>query len=405
MEFLNVTEKLIEDHSVVRYETYSYDPFTPNKLGNNDEIKIIIPDIESYTLPCESYLSIEGTLTNNGTASNNMKFTNNPIAYLFKEIRYDLNDVTIDLVRDVGTTSTLKGYVSFSETETKKLQNSGWFPKTDTQKEKILINSNGAFNVCVPLKILMGFFEDYKKIILNAKQQLTLIRSNEDNNCVQNTTAGEKVLVQLTKLSWRMPHITLNIPTELQIAKIINKNTEIPIRFRRWELIEYPELTKSNRHNWQVRSSQMAESAKHVILAFQSSKANDINQDISTFDNCAIRNIHVFLNSERYPYNDLYIDFDNNKFATLYEMYSKFRSSYYDLPNEPLFLPNEYKEKAPIIYIDCSFQKDTIQSANVSMRVVFETHKDIPAKTTAYCLIIYDKVFTYNPLTKIVKQM
>lgn len=405
MEFLNVTEKLLEDNSVVRYEIYSYDPFSPNKLGNNDEIKIVIPDIESYTLPCESYLSIEGSLTNNGTFSANMKFTNNPISYLFKEIRYDLNDVTIDSIRDVGTTSTLKGYVSYSEGESKKYQNAGWFPKTNTTNETILINNKGVFNVCVPLKMLMGFFEDYKKIILNAKQQLTLIRSNDDNNSVENKTEGEKVLIQLTKLTWNMPHISVNIKSELELSKIINKNIEIPIRFRRWELIEYPELLKTNRHNWQIKTSTKAESARHAIIAFQTDKRDKMGKDMSKFDNCSLRNIHVFLNSERYPYNDLYIDFENNKFATLYEMYSKFRSSYYDLPNEPLFLPNEFKDNAPIIYIDCSFQRDVIQSSNISMRVVFETHKDIPAKTTAYCLILYDKIFTYNPLTKTVKQM
>lgn len=403
MDLLNVTEKLIEDNSIVRSEIYSYDPFSPNKFNNNDEIKILIPDIESYTLPCESFLYIEGKLTNDGTFSENMKFTNNPIAYLFKEIRYDLNDLTIDSVRDVGTTSTLKGYISYNDGDSKKLQNAGWCPKSKPA-DKILIDKKGFFNVCVPLKMLMGFFEDYKKIILNAKQQLVLIRSNDDNNCVENKTANEKVKIEITKLTWNMPHITVNIPTELSLSKIMNKNIDLPIRFRRWELIEYPELLKTNRHNWQIKTSTKAESARYVIIAFQTDKRDKIDENVTTFDHCGIRNIHLFLNSERYPYNDLYIDFENNKFASLFEMYSKFRKSYYDLSNEPLFLPNEYKNIAPLIFIDCSFQRDVIQSSNISMRLVFETHKDIPEKTTAYCLILYDKVFTYNPLTKTVKQ-
>ncbi|KAJ8962479.1 hypothetical protein NQ314_005701 [Rhamnusium bicolor] len=39
--------------------------------------------------------------------------------------------------------------------------------------------------------------------------------------------------------------------------------------------------------------------------------------------NCSLKNIRIFLNLERYPYNDLYLDYDNNKFATLYEMFTR----------------------------------------------------------------------------------
>ena len=86
-------------------------------------------------------------------------------------------------------------------------------------------------------------------------------------------------------------------------------------------------------------------------------------------------------------------------------MYSQFRSNYYGKTEEPLFAPTQFKEYAPITYINCSHQKDTLQDGPVVMRVEFDLHKDIDKDTAAYCLILHDKVFSYNPLTKLVKQL
>ncbi|KAJ8912808.1 hypothetical protein NQ315_014391 [Exocentrus adspersus] len=118
---------------------------------------------------------------------------------------------------------------------------------------------------------------------------------------------------------------------------------------------------------------------------------------MSTFDKCDLTNIRVFLNSERYPYNDLFIDFNNEKYATLYEMFSNFRASYYESGNEPIFSPKEFKDISPIAHIDCSRQKESVQQGSVVLRIELETAKNTPKDTTAYCLILYDRVFRYSP--------
>jgi len=42
---------------------------------------------------------------------------------------------------------------------------------------------NGYFNFYVPLNMLLGFCEDYR-VIINARHELILIRSRNDNNCL-----------------------------------------------------------------------------------------------------------------------------------------------------------------------------------------------------------------------------
>ena len=88
-----------------------YNPFANTTFGHSDEIKI--PIQQQDTLPCESFLYVEGRLTVK-KKNDQMPTTlvNNYVAFMFDEIRYELNGVEIDRNRNVGITSTLKNYVS-----------------------------------------------------------------------------------------------------------------------------------------------------------------------------------------------------------------------------------------------------------------------------------------------------
>ena len=166
MNILNVNEELYIDNSITHSEIHSYEPYLPNKLSNNDKIIIPVHEIEKYTHPCESFLYIEGVLSEaDGNVSKTLSLINNGVAFLFRELRYQLNSATINSRRDVGLTLTLKGYISYTSNESEKLKNANWSPKG---VNAITDATTGAFNVCIPLKMLMGFFEDYKKIIINA---------------------------------------------------------------------------------------------------------------------------------------------------------------------------------------------------------------------------------------------
>lgn len=411
MDILNVNESLHVDNSVVSSELHTYQPFISSKFDYNDEIRIPIQELDSYTLPSESVLYIEGSLTNEeGKYSKRLRFVNNGIAFLFREIRYELNGITIDSVRNVGLTSTIKGLASFNINESLKLQNAGWFPER-TIEDRVLVDQNGKFNVSIPLKMIMGFFEDYRKIIMNMKQELVLIRASNDLDGVYfNDDLEEKInkvetpKVTFDKIYWKIPHITVDMPHQLALTKIIDSNKDILIGFRSWELVEYSALPETTRHTWPVKTTSKLEAPRHVIIAFQENRKGQVQKDMSVFDNVDLTNIRIFLNSERYPYHDLYLNFKENKFSSLYEMFANFRNVYYGTSNEPIFNPEKFKDKCPIVHIDCSHQKESLQTGSVVMRVEFETNTSVKKDTSVYCLILHDKMFSYNPLTKIVRQ-
>jgi hypothetical protein len=81
----------------------------------------------------------------------------------------------------------------------------------------------------------------------------------------------------------------------------------------------------------------------------------------------------------------------------MYKAYTDFQKSYYDRDHsKPLLSKHEFRLLAPIVVVDLSRQNDNVKSSTVDLRVEFETIKNIPAKTTAYCLVLHDQIVTYN---------
>lgn len=108
---------------------------------------------------------------------------NNCVAFIFHEIRYEFNGVEIDHNRNVGITNTIKNYVSMTYDKALIVLNARWNFRFDTEK--------GYFNFCVPLNMLLGFCEDYKRVVVNARHELILIRRRNDYNCLVGNPVTE----------------------------------------------------------------------------------------------------------------------------------------------------------------------------------------------------------------------
>lgn len=399
MSILNIGEKVLVDNSIVSNQIHTHQPYA-TRFENNDEIRIPIQE-DMSTLPGLSHVYIEGKLQKaNGTPAT-AKFVNNGLAHLFSEIRYEMNGVVIDSVIKPGITSTMKGYVSYTSNDIKKLQNAGWLPKQDSS----IVDGSGNFNVCIPLRMLLGFAEDYGKVVLNIRQELVLIRSNTDNDAVISVAEGDTAKVVIDKIYWKVPHITAGLAQELSLTKYIDKNIDTQVAFRSWQLHIISGISNVTQHSHAIATSTKLQTPRQVIVGFQTDRSGKLNKNMSLYDHCNIKNIRVYLNTERYPYDNLNINVLTNHYATLYDMYSRFQSTYYNKPDEPLMTIEEFKTIAPLIVVDCSNQKDYLQANAVVFRLEFETNENVAADTTAYCLVLHDRVFTYNALTKAVKQL
>lgn len=394
---LEVSRRVEVDTTIASYEYHTHQPLNTN-YGANDEIRIILQE-DLCTLPSESYIYLEGMARNAaGAVSTTTKLCNNAMAFLFSEARYELNGMVIDSVLQPGITSTLKGYLSLTPSERSKYRNAGWRQPNDTD----LIDAAGNFNACLPLKLLFGFCEDFRKVLLNIRQELVLIRANSDVNAVVGT---EELKITINKIYWKIPHVTPGLGEELALTKYIGKNTDTQLAFRNWQLHTYPVLNPTQRHTWSVTTMNKLSSPRYVILAFQTGREGSVRKDMTEFDHCNFSNIRVFLNNQRFPYDLINADFAANRYAILYDMYCRFQKSYYGHESEPLLTLTHYKEIGPLIVIDTSKQREHLMPSTVTLRLEFDTTVNMPASTSAFCLVLHDRIFTYNALTKMVKQI
>ncbi|XP_071650740.1 uncharacterized protein [Temnothorax longispinosus] len=234
-EILNIESEPVFDDRIVKIETHTNNPYANTTFDYSDEIRIPIQQQDLYTLPCESFFYVEGTLTVTRAADqvDNVVLGTNCVAFMFDEIRYEFDGMKIDRCRNVEITSTLKIYVTVSSDRSVILRNAGW----DLQN-----NPNGYFNFCVPLNLLLGFCEDYKRVVINARHELILIRARNDNNSVVGSLALEPT-IKILKIQWRMPHVVLN-----EIA--LEDRRYLSMGFRSWDLYEYPLLQNTTKHSW-----------------------------------------------------------------------------------------------------------------------------------------------------------
>ena len=408
MDILNINQGPMFDETLWEKEYHTHNPYASSKLDQNDEIRIPIQQQDAYTLPCESYLYIEGVVTKSaGGVGSVVPFINNPMAFLFEEIRYEISGITVDSTKRLGIASTLKGIVSIPANETNALMTAGWFlPSSDT----ITLGSLGNFDFCIPLRLLLGFAEDYQRIIMNVHQELVLLRTSTNLDCMvaaAGTTAQSlDWKCVLNKVVWRVPHVRLADKHRITLLKQLNSDRDIVLPFRSWEMHENPTLPHTTSTlSWTIKTSNQMEKPRYIIFAFQTNKKNNITANAGLFDHCKVKNVKLYLNSQFFPYDNINVLFHKGRISLLYDMYARFQKSYYNRNNNPLLTPSQFESKAPIIVIDCSKQNESVKSSAVDIRVEFAFDGNIPEHTRAYCLILHDTIVTYTPLTGMVKRI
>lgn len=398
---LDIGSNPIFDSSIVDFEWHSHNPYSSNSFKSSDEIRIPVHQQDVYTLPSKSYLLIEGKILKGqgGTVSDDTttQLISNAMGFLFDEIRYELCGNEIDRVKNVGISTTMKNLLTSKTTDNNWMQNAGWEISTMS-----VLKDKTTFSFCVPLKLLLGFAEDYKHILLNVKQELVLLRASNDNNVVlQPMAAIGTFQINLTKVVWKMPYVRVDDEVKLTLLRLTERDQPIAIPFRRWQLHEYPSLPLTKFLTWTVKTSSMLEKPRYVIIGFQTDRKDKAIKNSSHFDFCNLENIKLYLNSNYYPYDNL-----NGNTSILYDMYSRFQSAYYiGSDDQPCVDRETFQEKTPLIVIDCSKQVETLKTGALDVRIEIQTSADIPKDTTAYCLIIHDALVQYTPLSGIVKKI
>jgi hypothetical protein len=161
--------------------------------------------------------------------------------------------------------------------------------------------------------------------------------------------------------------------------------------------------TTTTRDEWLLQSMTSLERPRYILLVFQTDIRNKFGSDVNTFDHCKIRNIKAYINGKCFPYVDMNIDMKKKRCAVLYTAYTSFQKSYYGVEPKPHLTFSDFINQYPIYVFDCSKQNETVKSAPVDVRHEVEASESFPAATTAFYVVIHDRVVEYTPLMNMVR--
>ncbi|XP_025407515.1 uncharacterized protein LOC112681478 [Sipha flava] len=281
--YLDVNEPYVNEAPIQEMFLHSFLPFSTTAINKGDEIRIPIQNRDAVTLPSESFIYVEGKLIKPADLLTEVTFSQNGLINLFNEIKYEINSVEIQRVKRPGVSSSLKGYCSYTPEDVNCLQNAIWDGEDSNRK----FIKDGSFTGCIPLKHVLGFAEDYNKVLINCSQQLILNRATDDLGSLTFFLKGNEVLsdvivqakvkkikIELTKVMWKVPVVKVND------------------REKNWELCEYPNIPQTRKRSWMVKTCSRVEKPRCLIIAFLCKDSSHMAEEFaSDFDACSLTNV------------------------------------------------------------------------------------------------------------------
>ena len=416
-DILRITDPIITDESISEYEHLEYNPIAGSNLNNSgSDITITIELQDVFSHPNGSYLIIEGELIKNDNTryadADEVTLTNNGIMYLFKRIRYDLAEKTIETIQQPGQTTTMLGLLKYPDDFSKSVGlNQLWYKDTNSDadragnngfnaRQEYIIqrpNPKGTFSFKIPLKHIFGFCEDYPKIIYGMKQTLILTR-DDDNNAIFRNNAADAGKVVLNRISWYMPNVMPADKEKMDILKIIEKKQELPVGYSMIQCAT-AQITQTPFFNWRLTAKTAPEVPRFIIVGFQTGKNNNQEANPAIFDHVNVKSIHCTLNSVWYPKTDYKISFPRYQFSRAYGDAVLFRSKFYNmegLVSNPNFTPPEYNDLFPFFVFDVSKQSERLQYSTTDIQINIDFDPNPPANTIGYAVLLSDRLARFQ---------
>lgn len=113
-EILSVDHLPEQDTNIVKRQYHSYSPYT-SSFQNNDEVRIAIQSQDLYVLPSESYILLEVNVARKAGVEHAAvvgTWVANYAEFLFSELRYEINNIEIDRIKNPGLTASAKRFTA-----------------------------------------------------------------------------------------------------------------------------------------------------------------------------------------------------------------------------------------------------------------------------------------------------
>ena len=419
---LKINDSYSIDESIASYETYAFYPITGTQLNNPGSITVSVQNSDNWYHVSNSWLEFEGELIKSGTtggpyaATDLITFANNGILYLFDNIKYLLSSTEIESVFNPGTVSNILGLASNSTSFSTGLiqcwaqdtTNDAAYTNLGFKARRSFISTSnpiGSFRFAVPLSHILGFCQDYERVLYGFTHTLILTRSSSDANALfrktDGSTASENVpdgVVNLKHIRWMLPRVSPSDVARYELLKQIKAETILNVGFRMRQCIS-TSVPDSNQFTWRLGVRSSPEQPRFIFLAFQTDRAENQQKNFATYDHCNLTSAHVLLNNDRYPCNDFDSNFTMNHYDFLYHEFSSFIQKFFKidkLVTNTMVDPISYKSLYPIIMFDVSRQSERLKSQVTDITLHVNFNPKPAAKTIAHVIMISDRKLRFK---------
>ena len=419
MEFDDVISPILDllslpkrDESIDSLEWSEYEPQEPNarKL-----LKIWVNNTDLYTLPCEAYLEIAGQLTKADSTlyaeGDKIAIVNNGIMALFSDARYKINGTTVESIDgNVGIATTVMGLARMSDDYAKTAgTNFMWAKDTSeaaetdpaaanynlgfTIRQKLLHSDNGdgKFTAIVPLSHIFGFALDVRKVFYGVKHELELHRCQTDDEAIHRDAAVDAGKITLTKLSLWMPEVVPSLDLRNTLEGWMSQRESLVTYFHSRQ-IEQLASTAVADLSWKLVTKSGLEKPRHVFVCFQAADKHD-NQVMTphVFDALDLQQIHIAINSKRFPISDLNLDFNGRRYGRAYKMLLNFADHDQNVDTGMQVTLSDFRTLYPIYHFNLERQEDRLKDSTLDITVKAK-FGGAPGNYRAYALILSDRL-------------
>ena len=247
------------------------------------------------------------------------------------------------------------------------------------------------------MKHIIGFCEDYDKVVYGFKHALILTR-NDDHDAIFRDNGVDAGKITLSKVSWFMPDVMPTDKDKMDLYKIIERKEKIPVGYRMIQSTN-ASIPQTNSFSWRLSVKSSPEVPCFIIVGFQTYRSGEQDRNPSIFDNLNVRNIYVMLNTKRYPEFDYNLSFPANQFSRAYGDAAEFRTKFFnmdELVSNPNIIPSDYKTLYPIFLFDVSKQSERLKYSSTDIQIKMEFNEAVPAGTKAYAVTISDRLINFQ---------
>ncbi len=414
-QIFNIKDKIDEDKSIESFQYHKYEPETGIDLNQQGEMYIYINHPSKYYYAAKAYLTIEGQLQKaDGSVYgvvDVVTLQHNVIPYLFSNISFSLGGKQIENLNHPGQASTLFGMLTLPDDFSRAGgMNMCWYKDSSATasltentgfkvRHDVLFSSDpkGTFSFSLSLSELLGFCNDFTKILYGFDMQLVLNRQSDNDAIFRNAAAGAGK-INLTKCALYMPIVKPSDMERLALAKIIENKDVLDVGYRMRECSTIT-VEQDSHFTWKLSNKSSPERPRWLILAFQTNKRNNQLTNASVFDHINLTNAYVLLNDVRFPAIDYHINMDKMQFSRMFKEVCEFRENFYGMDK---LISNgginfsDYKTLYPIYIFDVSKQPDVLKYGTTNIVIECQFSENVPANTRAYCLCISDRELKFK---------